>query len=85
MHTKRLKLKMDQETKLRQSYERDSKIFNLIILIIVLVTFAFVAVHENRLGTLKTEMVQMKHGYERDLQNLGRQFADFKRMYSPSM
>ena len=75
---------MDQETKLRQSYGRDSRIFNLIILIIVLVTFVFVAVHENRLGTLKAEMVRMKHSYERDLQNLGRELADFKRIYSPS-
>lgn len=76
---------MDQETKKWQSSEGNSNIFNLIILIIVLVTSAFVAVHENRLGTLQDEIVQMKHGYERDLQNLGRELAGVKRMYSPSM
>ena len=75
---------MDQETKVRrQSSERNSRIFNVLTLIFMLAISAFLSIHEKRFGTLKDEMMRMKHGYEKDIQKLGHQLAAVKGILLP--
>ena len=74
---------MDQETKVRQSFERNSRIFNVLMLIFLLAISAFVSIHEKRFDALKDEMMRVKHGYEKDIQKLEHKLAHVKGIVLP--
>ena len=67
-----------QESKMLVCSDKHNRIFNGCTLLALMALSAMTAVHEQRIASMKIDMILMKQGHEQEMNTLGKELAKIK-------